>query len=514
MSVVADDGSTGVASQPHGLFGALMAPLVCAVNDKHRNPFHDAGGSPLPTTGSLLMGSPARQARAGWWRRCRPGVILGGNGPRRHAIYDAVVVGARCAGAPTAMLLARKSHRVLLVDRDRFPSDMTQSTHLIHPLGVAHLRAWGILPAIEARATSFTDWRVDLHGVVLTGTPPAVDGHPTSHGPRRRLLDGTLAEAAVAAGAEFRDGTRVVDLIERDGRIAGVAARDRRGGRFDEPARIVIGADGPGSVVARRAGARESHREPIVQSNIWSYWSGIALDHVRLYIRERAGAFAFPSSDGAVLVAANLMHDEFVRARRDRENAYHARIEEVAPDLRAMTAGAHRVDDFHAGCTRGFVRRAAGPGWALVGDAGMKKDPVTAQGISTAFRCAEMLAEAVDDGLSGRRPLDDALAGYEAARNRWLLQFYHFTAALARFAKPTEEQAAFYRAARDDAAMTARLFGAVALTDSPDALFAPTAGVADVGAQPAARSRAQESRKPTTRLNTGRSGVESGSGQK
>ncbi len=376
------------------------------------------------------------------------------------------------------MLLARKGHRVLLVDRDRFPSNMTQSTHLIHPLGVAHLRAWGVLPAIEARSAPFTDWRVDLHGVLLTGAPPAVDGHGASHGPRRAILDGALAEAAASAGAEFRDRTRVVDLIERDGRIAGVTAKDRRGRRFDERARIVIGADGPASVVARRARARESHREPIVQSNIWSYWSGIALDHVRLYIRERAGAFAFPSSDGTVLVAANLMHDEFVRARRDRERAYYARLEEVAPDLRAMLPGADRVDEFHAGCTRGFVRRAFGPGWALVGDAGMKKDPVTAQGISTAFRCAEMLGEAVDDGLSGRRPLDDALAGYEAARDRWLLPFYRFTAALARFAKPTEAQAAVYRAVQADPAATARLFGAVALTDSPDALFAPTAGAA------------------------------------
>lgn len=408
------------------------------------------------------------------------------------------------------MLLARKGHRVLLVDRDRFPSERGQSTHLIHPLGVARLRAWGVLPAIEARAAPFTDWRVDMHGIVLEGAPPAVEGHQTSHGPRRRLLDGVLAEAASAAGVEFRERTRAVDLITRDGRVAGLAMADRRGRRFDERARVVIGADGPASLVARRVGARESHREPIVQSNIWTYWRGIALDHVRLYIRERAGAFAFPSSDGAVLVAANLMHDEFVRARRGRETAYYARLAEIAPDLREMVAGATQVDRLHAGCTRGFVRRAAGPGWALVGDAGMKKDPVTAQGISAAFRCAEMLAEAVDDGLSGRRPLDDALTAYEAERDRWLMPFYRFTARLARFARPTGAQAAFYRAARGDAAVTARLFGAVALTESPETLFEP----GGAAAQPASRNRAQESRRPTVRLNTGRAGVESGSRQK
>ena len=371
------------------------------------------------------------------------------------------------------MLLARKGHRVLLVDRDRFPSDMGQSTHLIHPLGVAHLRDWGVLPQIATRAAPFTDWRVDLHGTVLSGAPPAVDGRSESYGPRRYLLDGVLAEAAVAAGAEFRDGVRVVDLVDDGGRAAGVVASGAGGGRQIERARLVIGADGPNSIVARCAGAEESLCEPIVQSNIWSYWEGVALDHVRLYIREHKGAFAFPASDGTVLVAANLMHDEFVAARRNREDAFHARVEEVAPDLRALLPGARRVEEFHGGCTRAFVREAAGPGWALAGDAGMKKDPVTAQGISTAFRCAEMLAEAAADGLSGRRPLDETLAGYRRARDDWLLPYYHFTAQLARFAKPTEQLAAFYRSIQSDPAATSRLFGCVALTHSPEDVLPP-----------------------------------------
>ena len=162
------------------------------------------------------------------------------------------------------------------------------------------------------------------------------------------------------------------------------------------------------------------------------------------------------------------MHDEFVAARRDREAAFLARLAEVAPDLRDMLPGAHRVEGFHAGCTRAFVREAAGPGWALVGDAGMKKDPVTAQGISTAFRCAEMLAEAADDGLSGRRPLGDALAAYGEARDAWLLPYYHFTAQLARFARrPTRWQPTTARSSPIPRA-TACLFGCVALTHSPE----------------------------------------------
>ena len=175
----------------------------------------------------------------------------------------------------------------------------------------------------------------------------------------------------MAAGAEFRDGVRAVDLVEDSGRVAGIVAADQNGARHVERARLVIGADGPNSVVARCAGARESLCEPIVQSNIWSYWEGLALDHVRLYIREKKGAFAFPASDGTVLVAANLMHDEFVAARRDRESAFLARVEEVAPDLRAMLPDARRVEEFHGGCTRAFVREAvpapAGRWWAMRG---------------------------------------------------------------------------------------------------------------------------------------------------
>ena len=240
------------------------------------------------------------------------------------------------------MLLARRGLRVLLLDRDRFPSDMGQSTHLIHPLGVAHLRDWGVLPQIAPRAAPFTNWRVDLHGTVLSGAPPAVEGHNESYGPRRTLLDGVLAEAAVAAGAEFRDGVRVVDLVEDGGRVAGIVTTEAGGSRQTERARLVIGADGPGSVVARCAGARESLVEPIEQSNIWSYWEGIALDHVQaLHPRADKGAFAFPASDGTVLVAANLMHDEFVaRPARSARRPSTRRLEEVAPDLRAMLPGA------------------------------------------------------------------------------------------------------------------------------------------------------------------------------
>ena len=394
--------------------------------------------------------------------------------------YDVIVVGARCAGAPTAMLLAAKGRSVLLLERDAMPSNMAHSTHLIHPLGVAYLRDWGLLDALAARATSFTDWTVDLHGAKLHGPPPPVSGMAHSLAPRRDILDGALADAAERAGAELRSSCRVSDLIFANGRVVGVRGKDKAGREFSARAQLVIGADGPASMVAKCAGAAEHHVEPPLQSNIWSYWRGVPIDHLHITIRAGAGAFAFPSSDGSVLVSANLMHGDFLKARRHKEAAFHAMLKRIAPELAAALAEGEQIDRFYSGCTRSFVRRAWGPGWALVGDAGMKKDPVTAQGIASAFASADMLVTAVDRGLGDARNVADEetlaaeLTEFERARDDWLLPYYDFTLRLAAFAKPDPELAAFNQALSRDAEGRAQLFGAVSLAFSPEELMTPS----------------------------------------
>ena len=387
--------------------------------------------------------------------------------------YDAIIVGARCAGAPCAMLLARQGLRVLLLDRDHFPSNMPQSTHLMHPLAIAKLKAWGLLEPIAARTTPLTNWRVDLYGQVLAGPPPPFDGNTLSYAPRRHLLDDVLVRAAIKAGAELREACTVTDLVVEADRVVGVEARERNGRKFVERAKIVIGADGPGSVVAHRIKAQETNTVPIGQSNLWSYFEGTPLDEVQLYVHPKAGAFAFPSSDGSAVVATNLMYGEFIAAKADRMSAFRARLRQVAPSLADMIAHAKQVDRLYAGCTRAFVRKAWGPGWALIGDAGMKKDPVTAQGIPSAFLTAEWMADAVAHGLSGPQSLDRALADYEAKRDAFMMPFYDFTARLAEFNPPNPEQDQLYRALKTSPTNRSALFGAVALTHSPTAFFAP-----------------------------------------
>lgn len=385
--------------------------------------------------------------------------------------YDAIIVGARCAGAPCAMLLAKQGARVLLLDRDRFPSNMPLSTHLMHPLAVARLIKWGLLDEIAARSVAVTRWRLALHGVTMVGPPPPVDGNALSFAPRREFLDGVLECAAVRAGAELRETSTVTDLVFDGDQVVGIEARGPNGRKFTEHARIVIGADGPGSIVAHRTRARESHVVPLVQSNLWSYFTGITLDEVQLHVQPKMGAFAFPSSDGAVLIAANLMYDEFIAAKADRMAAYRARLRQVAPALDELVGRATPVDRLYAGCTRAFVRQAAGPGWALIGDAGIKKDPVTAQGIPSAFLTAEWLAEALGAVFSGRRAMADALSDYGAQRDSFMMPFYDFTVRLAEFNPPSDTLARLYRAIAASPAETTRLFGAVALTDNPDEVF-------------------------------------------
>jgi len=394
-------------------------------------------------------------------------------GHQNSAEYDVIVVGARCAGAPTAMLLAERGYRVLLLERDGVPSNMAHSTHLIHPLGVAYLKDWGLLDVIETRSTRFTDWTVDLHGAVMHGPPPPSGEVAYSIAPRRDILDGELAAASVRAGAELQFNCRVGGLMFEDGRVVGVTFKDESGREFTARARLVVGADGPGSMVAKCTAAKERHVELPLQSNIWSYWRNIDIDHLYITVHEGAGVFAFPSSDGSVLIASNLMYSEFLRSRRCKEEAFYSRLHETAPDISAQLFDGERIDRFYSGCTRSFVRRSHGPGWALVGDAGMKKDPVTAQGITSAFATADMLSKAIYRGFTADN-LDEELENYERERDAWLMPYYDFTLRLANFAKPDEAQEALNHALVDDDEGRAQLFGAVSLTYSPDKFMAPS----------------------------------------
>jgi 2-polyprenyl-6-methoxyphenol hydroxylase-like FAD-dependent oxidoreductase len=352
--------------------------------------------------------------------------------------YDAIIVGARCAGAPTAMLLARRGYRVLLVDRATFPSD-TMSTHIIHPPGVSALKRWGLLDRlVSTGCPPIASYSFDLGPIKITGSLRPVDGVARAYCPRRTVLDYLLVEAAVAAGAELRERLTAEVLIE-DGRVTGLRGHTAGGRTITERARVVVGADGRHSLVAKAVQAPRYHERPTISAGYYAYWSGLPAEGWQGYIRPPRAIGVAPTNDGLTMVTVNWPRTEFDANRRDVEGAFaraFGLVPEFAERLRAATRETRIVG---TGDLPNFFHKPYGPGWALVGDAGYHKDPITAQGISDAFRDAEALAAGLDDALSGRRGFDDAMAEHQRARDDRALPMFEFTCDLARLEPPPPE---------------------------------------------------------------------------
>src|SRR5215211_876593 len=217
-------------------------------------------------------------------------------------MYDAIVVGARCAGSPTAMLLARKGYRVLLLDRAGFPSD-TLSTHYIHQPGVASLKRWGLLDDVIATGCPPVRHQIfDVGPFALVGAPPPADGVADGYGPRRHVLDEILVRAAADAGAELREHFTVDELVMDGERVIGVRGRTRGGRTVAESARIVVGADGMRSFVARSVGAEMYNVKPKRTCAYYSYWDGVEVENAELYPRPDRMIITAPTNDGQAIV--------------------------------------------------------------------------------------------------------------------------------------------------------------------------------------------------------------------
>lgn len=388
-------------------------------------------------------------------------------------MYDVIVVGARCAGSPTAMLLARKGYRVLLVDKAAFPSD-TLSTHFIHAPGVARLKRWGLLDKVAAsNCPPVASYRLDFGPFALTGSPPPVEGVATAYAPRRAVLDKILVDAAAEAGAELRETFTMEDVCIEDGRAAGIRGRTRSGTRVTERARLVIGADGLHSVVARTVGAAMDLEKPAVACAYYTYWSGVSVQGVELYPRDGRTTIIFPTNDNLACTFMEWPRDEFHVVRADIEGQYLKTFEQL-PALAERIRSGRRAERFMGtGDLPNFFRKPYGPGWALVGDAGYHKDPNGAHGISDAFRDAELLADAVDSGFTGRQPLMEALAQYERQRNESALPAFDLNFQFATLQPPPPETQALFGALRGNQPETDRFIGVIAGTVPIPEFFAP-----------------------------------------
>jgi 2-polyprenyl-6-methoxyphenol hydroxylase-like FAD-dependent oxidoreductase len=388
-------------------------------------------------------------------------------------MYDAIVVGARCAGSPTAMLLARQGYRVLLLDRAGFPSD-TLSTHYIHQPGVARLKRWGLLDKVVASNCPPARRQVlDLGPFALVGTPPPADGVTDGYAPRRRVLDTILVEAAVQAGAELREHFTVHELLTDGERVTGIRGHAAGGAMVAEEARIVIGADGLRSFVARSVQAPTHNARPARTCAYYSYWSDVPVAGAELYPRPDRMIITGPTNDGQTIVIIYWPNAAFHEVRADIEGHF-MRALDLAPSFAERVRNGQRSERFQGTVDLPFFfRKPYGPGWALVGDAGYHKDPITAEGITDAFRDAELLAEALDAGLGGRRPVEEALADYEQRRNEVALPIYEFTHQFAGLEPPPPEMQQLFAALRQDQEQTNRFFGTIAGTMPIPEFYAP-----------------------------------------
>jgi 2-polyprenyl-6-methoxyphenol hydroxylase-like FAD-dependent oxidoreductase len=348
----------------------------------------------------------------------------------RPSSHDVVIVGARAAGAATAMLLARAGLDVFVVDRSRYGADVL-STHALMRAGVVQLHRWGLLDAVVAAGTPAvrrTTFTYADDEVPITIKPS--HGVDALYAPRRTVLDPILVDAARVAGATIQHGTTITD-VTRDisGRVNGVAGQDEKGRAVQHAARWVVGADGLRSVTAGAVDAPIERRGTGATAVVYGYWPGFDVDGYQWVFRPDACAGFIPTNGEQTCVFAAATPARIGRGGMD---VLHDVVRAASPALADRLAAAIPPAGVRTfGGLPGYIRAPWGPGWALVGDAGHWKDPIGAHGLTDALRDAELLAAAITAAASGGATEADAFDHYHQTRNRVSLPLFEIVDTIA-----------------------------------------------------------------------------------
>jgi 2-polyprenyl-6-methoxyphenol hydroxylase-like FAD-dependent oxidoreductase len=359
------------------------------------------------------------------------------NGERE---YDAVIVGARCAGSTLAITLAERDWDVLIVDRDTFPSK-TVSTHFLYPNTLARFERLGVLDTLrESHDVPLVANRVIGLGHRVEGLYTPIDGFDRGASPRRFALDKAIVDTALKAGAEGSFGKRVVELIGSgtdDDPVAGVVLE---GGERIR-AKWVFGADGRGSTVAGRLGVEKDRPLKGELAFLFAYWKGIPDNgFMTMDIHPDEVVTRGAVEDGLhILIAGGGA--ELTRGAADERRRKYIELlrrfpETIEPEVLERAEMVTEVSVAPESLMRGFFRTPSGPGWALLGDACHFKHPATAQGISDAVEQAIYIAE----GLSGAKP---GLSGYEEWRDARAAEHYEWSFTWGRFPRPGMSEKVF-----------------------------------------------------------------------
>ncbi|HEY2300029.1 MAG TPA: NAD(P)/FAD-dependent oxidoreductase [Jatrophihabitans sp.] len=351
--------------------------------------------------------------------------------------FDVVVVGGRVAGASTALLLARAGVRVAVVDRSAYGSDAL-STHGFMRAGVLQLSRWGLLDEVVAAGTPpirrTTFHYADGESVDVSIRPGA--GVDALYAPRRYLLDRILVDAAARAGADIRHDTTVTGLVrDAGGRVSGVRTLDRAGRTAELRATVTVGADGVRSTVADAVDAPVRWRGRFGSAILYRHFEDIPASGYEWGYGPGAAAGVLPTNDSMTCVFVGTTPQRMRALRRDgTEHAFATLLSAAAAPLTQRMAAARPAGRMHGWAAfPGLLRRAWGPGWALVGDAGYFKDPISTHGMTDALRDAELLADQILEAIGGVTPQAVALARYEARRNRLSRPLFEATEAVASY---------------------------------------------------------------------------------
>jgi flavin-dependent dehydrogenase len=298
---------------------------------------------------------------------------------------------------------------------------------------------------------------------IISGSP-GTEESPVSYGPRRTVLDKLLVEAAAEAGAEVRTGFTVDEVLAEAGAVVGIRGHGTAGSAVVEHSRVLVGADGLYSLVARTVVPEQYHEKPQLEASYYSYWSGLPMNgRFEAYDRGDRVWAAWPTNEDLTLVIVGWPYAQFEANKTDIEGHYLKAFDR-APAFEERIRAAKREERFVGAAVPNFFRKPFGPGWALVGDAGYHKDFMTAQGITDAFRDAELCASAIDESLSGTRPFDVAMSAYQSSRDEQVLPMYEFTCQFASLEPPPPEMQQLFGAIhRNQEAMDgfARVFAGV-----------------------------------------------------
>jgi flavin-dependent dehydrogenase len=349
--------------------------------------------------------------------------------------YDVVIVGGRVAGASTALLLARAGLRVAVLERSRAGTDIV-STHALMRAGVLQLSRWGVLPDLVAAGTPAVTSTVFHYGdgatthVSLRASP----GVDALYAPRRHLLDRVLVDAAAASGADVLHETAVHGLLRADdGGVLGVRLAGEGGREVAIRAGLTVGADGIGSMVAREVGAPQLSQGRAASAILYRYVAGLPNDGYVWGYGDAAAAGFIPTNDDETCVFVSTTPRRMKALRREGTEAAYDALLDAVPATMSEAARSHAAGPLHGWRgVPGYVRGSSGSGWALVGDAGYFKDPITTHGITDALRDAELLSDAVLAAAGGLQPAI-AFGRYQETRDRLSRDLVEVTESVSRY---------------------------------------------------------------------------------